>query len=163
TDRPPLAMGPDAFRDQVEAQLREHERGGPPLAVITVRCITTRKWIDVVGAAILRRDRFGMLTDSMACLLLVGRSPESAAQTAAAIEAHLKRIGAHPTIDVRICPRDGTTVSALMPSTPSAVPSERAVRIDTSRPSPPANSAAMRNLDHMIGEVAASPISVLIL
>ena len=92
SDKAPLAMGPDAFRDQVEAQLREHERGGPPLAVCTVRCITTRKWIDVVGAALLRRDRFGMLTDSMACLLLVGRSPESAAQTAAAIEAQATQI-----------------------------------------------------------------------
>jgi DNA-binding NtrC family response regulator len=160
-ERPIVAMGTSPFFEQVREKLEEYKRGGSSVAVCTVRCITTRRWIDLLAAALLRRDRIAVLTDSMACLLLVGRTDDQATRTAAAIEDHLRRIGALPTVELAICPRDGRTVEDLVPPVVSQPPSEAEKR-SSKRPPAPA-SEAMRKLNELIGEVAASPISVLIL
>ena len=157
---PERSVGRDDFAEALRAQLDQHRRTGRSCCVMTLRCVTTRNWIDVVEAMLTPRDHLGVLGDALVSVILPGRDAIHVRSLADAIRDHLAQIGANPNSSVKICPDDGVHVDALVPK----LRKEQQTQAATARPpGPVVESPAMVELYQLMGDVAPSMTSVLLL
>ncbi|MEM1033840.1 MAG: sigma 54-interacting transcriptional regulator [Myxococcota bacterium] len=157
---PARSVGREDYFEALTAQIDRHRRTGHAFAVLTLRCVTTRNWVDVVEAMLTRHEHLGVLGEALVSLILPNHDGEAAQALAEAIDAHLQRIGAHANATLKICPRDGQRPDDLVPK----LRPERRTRAATARPpGPVVESPAMEELYALIREVAPSMTTVLLL
>ncbi|MCA9623861.1 MAG: FHA domain-containing protein, partial [Myxococcales bacterium] len=148
---PERSVGKDALGPVLEGYLSLHRRLGRPFAIVGLRCVTSRNWIDAVEAMLTSDDHLVVVGDARITVFLGDRSPEAAQARVDAISAHLQRMGAHPKTTMRHCPRDGRDAETLLP----AIQREQATKIATvPPPSPVLASEAMRQLYELVDDVA---------
>ncbi|MEM9693069.1 MAG: sigma 54-interacting transcriptional regulator [Myxococcota bacterium] len=153
-------VGMESLLEAVENNLSAHRRVGTEFGIISLRCVTTRKWVDVVEAMMMPRDQLAVVSDSFVVAVRPDCGPEQLRSWSDTLLGHLKRIGARPEASLVCCPTDGATVDALMPKGVS----ERPDRAKTIRPPQPlVRDQAMVDLYEMVDEVAPSTTTVLIL
>jgi transcriptional regulator with GAF, ATPase, and Fis domain len=158
--RPRRSVGESAFRGVLEALSERFRSLGRRFFLVTLRCVTTRRWVDVVEAMLMPHDNMIVLSDSEVAVLLTDRKPDAAERLKEALGEHLKRIGARAELTLLDSPVDPALTASILPErerTPPKVPK-------TLRPaSPLVQNDAMTRLYELVDEVAASPTSILIL
>jgi two-component system, NtrC family, response regulator AtoC len=151
-------VGHTRFAAHLEQNLARHADVGTPFAVCVINCIASSKWVDVAHGMLLAADYMSVLSDASVALLLSGRSADVAQEWVRAVKEQILRTGARPELDLKVCPRDGSTVEALFRAPPGATQTAT-----THRPPPVTASPAMKKIDALVNEVASSPTSILIL
>jgi two-component system, NtrC family, response regulator AtoC len=156
---PHRSMGRPPLLEAVEQELSSYRRTGQAFCVCSLRCVTTRNWIDVVEAFVLDRDHLAVLGNALVAVVLVNRTPQQAERMLEAIAAHLRLVGGRPELGIKWCPRDGESAEALAPKRKGERPRPTTVR----PPAPTVRSAALKKLYEMLEEVAPTMTNVLIL
>jgi two-component system response regulator AtoC len=153
-------VGREAFRGVLEEQVDTFRRHGEGFSVVSARCTTTRRWVDVVEAMLMPYDHLAVISDQHIGLLMRRRSREQASTLKSAIDDHLRRLGVRPELQLASCPEDGATAKELFPDAQSEHPQNP----KTLRPRAPLIlNEAMQRLYQMVDNVASSPASILIL
>ena len=160
-ERPRRSVGQSELIDALENALETTTPTTPGLtfAVMTLRCITTRRWVDVVEAMLAPHDHLAVVNDTTVVVLLNRRTIEQAEALRHTLGDHLRRIGVRLDLSLAVFGRDGVTLEALFPgATQTQPPPSRA-----SPSQPVVANAAMLRLYEIVDDVAASPTSILIL
>ncbi len=154
---PSRSIGRDAFVSTLETRIELN--AGAPLTVLTLRSVTSRRWIDVVEAMLRTEDHLGVVGDALVSVVLHA-GVERARAMGEALRRHLRNFGVQLEVKLRAYPADGRTADELAPPRRPTADRERT----TSPPHAPlVNSPAMRALYELVDEVAPSRVNVLLL
>ena len=161
TDAPSRLVGYEAFEATLQAQVKNFAKKKEMFGVVAIELDSEGAWTDFVGGVLARTDSIGYLSERSVRVLLVNRSVAEIETIVAFLTRGLTTFSSNRNVTVKICPRDGDNLTALYSG---ARERRDTYHRETRRPSAPiVQSHAMAKVYELVGEVANTPTSILIL
>jgi DNA-binding NtrC family response regulator len=160
---PRRVLGAVELQRALREQLTTFAADGKPFAVATIRCESQRKWTDAVAGFLAPRDTIAFFDESNVTLLLVNRTAEQCEHLVSEVNSHLQILGGAPFVHTRACPRDGSTLEALMPEAAAEVQRHETIRPGGPGQGPVIRGEKMARIYGVLDEIAPSKTSILML
>ena len=166
TERRERTCHPALFELRVEDEIARLGSGGRPFAVARLDVdgsLSPRATQVVVVASLEAADLTSSPKPGRHDLLLLGATPEAAAERVERVTRRLAERGASVKSAIACCPRDGATSAKLLGVAPPSSPTAKAPGHAAASDDPIARDEAMTRVLRLLDRVAPSALSVLLL